>query len=460
MMEMTEDQSLNQGQAGKLYAYLVAFVAAGGGFLFGFDLNIIGSGMVFVKDQFNLDPTQLGFATGSAILGCIAGPFLGVWLGDRLGRKNCLFLAALLFAISAIGSALPRSIIEFNIYRIIGGVGIGFSSVIAPMYIAEIAPAAKRGRLVLVYQLAITLGAMLGVILAYILADRLAANIGWRWMFGSEVIPVVFFVIFLTMAPRSPRWLAEKNRYDEALVVLTKINGPQKAQEEMAEIKASISEETGTFAEVFEPGYRYALLIAVILAFLNNLTGWSCVAYYLPILFQKAGFPDPAEAIGKSVILMICNTLLTFVVIALVDRVGRKKLWIYGSAMMIFSTLFMGYVFQAEITGNLVVLALLLVLIPHAVALGPLPWLMISELFPTRIRARAVGIATVCLWIGGYMGTQLFPMLNSWFESKNLPGGTYWIFTILCVLSLIFGIKMLPETKNRTLEEIARSWKK
>ena len=256
MMEMTEDQSLNQGQSGNFYVYLVAFVASIGGFLFGFDLNIIGSGMIFVKDQFNLDPTQLGFTTGSAILGCIAGPFLGVWLGDRLGRKNCLFLAALLFAISAIGSALPRTILEFNIYRIIGGLGIGFSSVVAPMYIAEIAPADKRGRLVLMYQLAITLGAMIGVVLAYILAETLAANIGWRWMFGTEVIPVVFFVIFLTMAPRSPRWLAEKDRYEEALAVLTKINGRQKAQEEIVEIKSSIAEETGTFAEVFAPGYR------------------------------------------------------------------------------------------------------------------------------------------------------------------------------------------------------------
>jgi len=278
-------------------------------------------------------------------------------------------------------------------------------------------------------------------------------------MFGSEAIPVVLFVIFLTMAPRSPRWLVEMNRHNEALAVLTKINGRQKAQEEMEGIKASIAEETGTFAEVFEPGYRYALLIAVGLAFFANLTGWSCVAYYLPILFQKAGFLDPAEAIGKSVLLMTCNTLFTFVAIALIDRVGRKKLWICCSAAMIFSTLCMGIIFQANITGYLVVLAVFLVLIPHAVALGPLPWLMISELFPTRIRARAVGIATVCVWIGGYIGTQLFPMLNSFFESKNLPGGTYWIFTLLCVFSLIFGIKMLPETKGRTLEEIARSWK-
>ena len=328
------------------------------------------------------------------------------------------------------------------------------------MYIAEISPAAKRGRLVLMYQLAITLGAMIGVVLAYILAETLAANISWRWMFGSEAIPVVLFVIFLTMTPRSPRWLAETSRHEEALAVLTKINGSQKAKEEIEEIEASIAEETGTFAEVFEPGYRSALLVAVGLAFFANLTGWSCVAYYLPLLFQKAGFPDPAEAIGKSVILMTCNTLLTFVAIALIDRAGRKKLWIFGSTMMIFSTIFMGYVFQAGITGNLIVLAVLLVLIPHAVALGPLPWLMISELFPTRIRARAVGIATVCVWIGGYIGTQLFPMLNKFFEGKNLPGGTYWIFTILCVLSLIFGIKLLPETKGRTLEEIARSWKR
>jgi len=249
----------------------------------------------------------------------------------------------------------------------------------------------------LMYQLAITLGAMLGVVLAYILADTLAANIGWRWMFGSEVIPVVLFVIFLMMAPRSPRWLAQNKQDEEALAVLTKINGSEIAKNELEEIKASISEETGSFAEVFEPGYRYALLIAVILAFLNNLTGWSCVAYYLPILLQKAGFPDPAEAIGQSVLLMVCNTLLTFVVIALVDRAGRKKLWIFGSAMMIFSTLLMGIVFQANITGSLVVVAVLLVMIPHAVALGPLPWLMISELFPTRIRASRRHCHCLCL---------------------------------------------------------------
>ena len=262
------------------------------------------------------------------------------------------------------------------------------------------------------------------------------------------------------MVPHSPRWLAGKNRNDEALAVLTKINGPEKAQTELNEITTSISEETGTLSEVFQPGIRYALLIGIILAFLNNWTGWSCVAYYMPILFQKAGFPDPAQAIKQSVTLMICNTALTFVAIALVDKVGRRILWILGSSAMILAVTFMGIVFQTGMTGGIVVFALVLVLIPHAVALGPLPWLMISELFPTRIRARAVGIATICVWVAGYTGAQFFPMLNSFFEGHGLPGGTYWIFTALCIFSFIFGLRMLPETKGRTLEEIAESWKR
>ena len=447
-------------QAGKSYVYLVSFVAAVGGFLFGMDLNIIGSAMVFLKEQFQLDPGQIGFTAGSALLGCVFGPILGVLLGDKLGRKRCLYLAALLFAISAVGTALPETLGQFNFFRFIGGLGVGFSSVVAPMFIAEISPAVRRGRLVLMYQLAITLGAMLGVITAWILAATLADTISWRWMFGSELVPCAIFVVLLLYVPRSPRWLAEQGHADEALVVLTRINGPERAARELAEINASVSKETGTFGELLAPAYRLALLVGIILAFLNNWTGWSCVAYYQQIILQKAGFTEPAEAIGASVVAMVANVVLTLISIWLVDRWGRKPMWVWGSAAMICSTLLMGIIIQLNLPPMLAVVGVVLVLIPHAVALGPLPWLMISELFPTRIRARAVGIATICVWVAGYTGTQFFPMLGSFFESRGLPGAVYWVFSAICVFSLIFGIKLLPETKGRTLEEIAASWRK
>lgn len=448
----------DERHAGKAYVFLVAFVAAIGGFLFGVDLNIIGSALVFLKDEFQLDPSQMGFTVSSALLGCVFGPLLAVLLGDPLGRKRCLYVTALLFAISAVGTALPRTIGEFNFFRFVGGLGIGFSSVIEPMYIAEISPVAKRGRLVLMYQLAITVGAMLGVVAAWLIAATLPETTSWRWMFGSTLVPCAIFVVLLPFVPHSPRWLAEKGRFDEALAVLTRINGSVRAACELAEIKASIAEESGTIAELFQPPYRRALLVGIILALLNNWTGWSCVAYYQQIILQKAGFTEPAEAIGASIIAMLANVVLTLVSIGLVDSWGRRPMWIWGSIAMCFATLLMGLIIQANLPPAFAVLGIVLVLIPHAVALGPLPWLMISELFPTRIRARAVAIATICVWIAGYSGTQLFPMWGDALEAKGWPGAVYWVFTIVCVFSTLFGVKLLPETKGRSLEEIAASW--
>ena len=321
-------------QTGPQFTYLIALIAALGGFLFGYDLNIIGAAMIYLREQFTMSPWLFGFSTGSAIFGCIFGPFLAMFLGNPWGRKRCLFLAAALFFVSAVGSAFPETLAGvtgdpvwgFNIYRILGGVGIGLSSVLAPMYIAEIAPAERRGRLVLMYQLAITIGAMLGFLFTAACANWIAdTNLNWRWMFGSEALPAVLFAILLIMVPRSPRWLAEKGLDDESLKVLTRVNGPQRAGEILREIRESIDAESGRFSELFKPGIRYALLIACILAVFANWTGWSSIAYYLPTLMQMGGYPDPADAISSSLALFLLNMLLTFVAIATVDRWGRKK---------------------------------------------------------------------------------------------------------------------------------------
>ena len=426
-MPIHDDQQSHQPNP--RYTYIVALVAALGGFLFGYDLNIIGAAMIYLREQFAMSPWLFGFSTGSAIIGCIFGPFLAMVLGNSWGRKRCLYLAAGLFFVSALGSAFPETLSGvtgdpvwgFNIYRILGGLGIGFSSVLAPMYIAEIAPAERRGRLVLMYQLAITIGAMLGFLFTAACANWIAdTNLNWRWMFGSEALPAVLFAFLLIMVPRSPRWLAEKGLDDESLEVLTRVNGPERAGEILREIRKSIDAESGSFLELFKPGIRYALLIACILAVFNNWTGWSSIAYYLPTLMQMGGYPDPADAISSSMALFLLNMLLTFVAIATVDRWGRKKLWILGSVWMIFSTMIVGYIFYAGMTGPIVIGGILLIIIPHAIALGPLPWLMLSELFPTRIRTWGTGVATTVLWTGAWVGASLFPLILDQSE-KSIP---------------------------------------
>jgi MFS transporter, SP family, arabinose:H+ symporter len=442
-------------QAKKGFAFLVAFIAAAGGFLFGYDLHIITAGQIFWRNFFQLTDAGFGFATSSAILGCIGGPFLGGWMSDRFGRRATLIFAGSLFGISAIGVALSQTISIFNVFRITGGLGVGLASIASPMYIAEIAPARIRGRLCLMYQMAITVGSTSAALVGY----GLSFGGHWRWMFGSMVVPVIAFIICLCRVPESPRWLAEADRNEEALDVLTKIDGPEAAQKEMSEIKASLALEQGKYSELFAPGLRMALVIAVLLAFFNNLTGWSGIAYYLPVIFQKGGYSDPSRAILNMLILNVFNMLFTLVCIWLVDRTGRRPLWIRTSTLMIFSLTFAGLAFQLQWTGPVIILVIIFCSIPHHLGLGPLPWLMMSELFPTRLRARGVAVSTTILWMGGFVGPMLFPIIAG-FSERHIGSIAliFALFAVICIFSIIFGLKLLPETKGRSLEDIAKSW--
>ena len=303
-----------------LHIFFISFVAALGGFLFGYDLVVISGAVLFLKKQFALTSAGLGFATASAILGCIAGPLVGGWLSDRVGRKKALLIANALFAVSAIGTALPRTIDEFNFFRVIGGIGCGLASVASPMYIAEIAPAVIRGRLMLMYQLAIVVGAFASTMVAYFLSFHEA----WRWMFASELVPVLIFGVLLLLIPRSPRWLVQKGRLEEAREVLEGIDGPERSEAVLKEIQESILEESGTYSELLQPGIRTAFLVAILLAVFNQWTGWTFIAYYLPILFQKAGFEEASEAIFQYLVVNGINIILTLVSLWLVDRVGPK----------------------------------------------------------------------------------------------------------------------------------------
>ena len=455
--------SQNSEQSSMVYIYLVSFVAAIGGFLFGYDLDIMAPAQLYLRSEFALNDAQWGFAVSSAVLGCIAGPFLGAWLCDWLGRKSTLIVAAILFGVSAIGSALCKDITTFYIYRIIGGVGVGLASVASPIYIAEMAPAKFRGRLGLLYQLAIVIGSLGGVVVAYFLAKHLAEHLSWRWMFASEMIPVMLFGLFLFFVPRSPRWLAKVNRNEEAMAVLTRINGIDQATLELKEINESISKEkdTGTFSELLKPGIRMALLVGILLAIFGNLTGFTAIGYYMPTLFQMAGFEEKSGAILQMLILCIVVVFLTLLAIWLVDRVGRRKLWNITSIAMIFGLTLAGVAFHFKITGPFILVVIFMCAWPHCIGLGPLPWLMMSEIQPTRIRAKAVSITTTFTWIAMFACAQFFPFFVKF--SEKIFGSIIGIFLMyagVCILSLLFGWKMLPETKNKSLEEIADLWLK
>jgi sugar porter (SP) family MFS transporter len=441
------------------YVFFLSFVAAMGGFLFGYDLVMISGAQIYLREQFHLGPAAFGFATSSALLGCMLGPTLGAKLCDRLGRKSILWLAAVLFTAGAVGTALPKDMATFNAFRIVGGIGVGLASLASPMYIAEIAPARIRGQLGIMYQLAITIGCLAATVVAYGLARSLPAEVSWRWMFASIVVPVLVFAILLLFVPQSPRWLAEQGRDDEALRVLADIDPRRDPELELKEIRSSLSRQSGSIRELLQPGIRNALFIGITLALLNNWTGWTSVAFYLPTLFQRAGYAEASSAIGQNIIVQVANVLLTLIAIRLVDRWGRRPLWLTASAAMSICLLAAGLVFKFQITGPLVLVVIMMCMAPHSIGLGPLPWLMMSEIYPTRIRARAVAISTTFLWLAGFSGPYAFPILDA--ASRKAIGsgaGVFWLYSMICIFSLLWGLKFLPETKGRSLEDIGKLW--
>lgn len=441
--------------------FTLAFTAAVGGFLFGYDLSLIGAANVFLKEQFHLTEEMLGFTTASAALGCIFGPFLGAWLCDAIGRERTMIVATLLLAVGAIITALTQTIALFNVFRIIGGVGVGLCSVASPMYIAEIAPARMRGSLGIMYQLAIVVGSTAAPLVAYGLVRFLPDTVSWRWMFGSQMVVVVFFAMFLFLLPHSPRWLARQGRFDEARKVLIQVHGSEGADAELIEIRHSLAQEVGGLRELFRPGLRFALLIGLCLAFFNNWTGWSAMGGYIPLLLEMAGVEQRHVAILQFSLTYLAMAVMTVASMKLIDRVGRRPLWIVASILMAVVTAVTGTVFHFQVHGPLVLVVIILCTVPHGLALGGLPWLMMSELFPTRVRAQAVAVTTTFLWVVIYTCAQLFPMLIGWSQRYlGSPAGAFWVFTLVCICSTLFGWSMLPETKGRTLEEIARSWHK
>ena len=445
-----------EGQASPLYIYAISLMAAVGGFLFGYDLQIISGAVLYLRNEFHLNATQEAVALGSATAGCLLGPLLGIWLADsRLGRKWSLMLAAALFLISALGTAFPRNFLHFNVYRLIGGAGVGLASVVSPMYIAEISPARIRGRLVSLNQFAIVFGAFLASLAALYFSKNFSPDVSWRWMFGSECLPILFLMTGLLFIPRSPRWLVHKHRIEEATGVLTKINGRPQAQTEIRAIEESLAGDPGTWRELFQPGLRIALLVAVGLAFFQQWTGVSTMIMYGPIIFEKAGFRDPSEAIGQLVFLNVWNIACTVTAVMVVDKLGRRPLLLWGTAGMLIGQLIMGTLFYFDLRGVYVVIAFYFCLGTFVTSLAPLAWLIMSEVFPTRIRARGMSIGSFTVWISTFSSLLfLGPFMHGLEERFGTPAGAFWCFAAVCAVAWLFSYKLVPETKGKTLEEL------
>jgi sugar porter (SP) family MFS transporter len=445
------------------YVFFVCLVASLGGLLFGYDTAVISGAIGFLQTRFALDPKWTGWAASSALVGCIMGVSVSGMLNDWFGRKKVLIAAGVLFLISAIGTALPRNLAEFIIYRIVGGIGVGAASITSPMYIAEISPARIRGRMVSVNQFAIVLGMLVVYFVNYFIAEQGAdewnVQFGWRWMFGSEAVPVILFLALLFLVPESPRWLTKQNRGDEALAVLAKVNGRETAKKELAAIKDAIAHETGSITQLFLPGMRIVLVIGVVLAVLQQVTGINVFLYYAPEIFKKLG-SGTNIALLETVVVGAVNLGFTVFAIWTVDRLGRKPLMVIGAAGMGISLFAMGLAAYYQKTEVWVLIFILSYIASFALSIGPVTWVILSEIFPTQIRGRAMSIATFCLWSANFVVSQTFPMMNDnkWLVDKFHRGFPFWLYGALCAVLVVFVWVFVPETKGKTLEEIERHW--
>ena len=441
------------------YTYLVCLIAAFGGLLFGYDTAVIAGAIGYLKLKFDLSPMLTGWAASSAIWGCIFGTLFAGRLSDKYGRKKVLLLSGLLFTISALGSAIPDNLTQFVIARFIGGLGVGSASMLSPLYISEIAPAKIRGMLVTLYQLAIVFGINIIYIVNYLIVNahdqEWNVQFGWRYMLGSEGIPAILFFLLLFFVPESPRWLVKENRSEDARKILNKINALDEARRILKEIKESVNEEKGNFMDLFKSGIRMAILIGSVLALFSQITGINAIIYYAPEIFKQVGFGSES-ALFQTMIIGFVNMLFTVVAIRLIDYWGRRTLLIWGVSGMIFCLFAMGLFFYFEISSGPLLLIFILGFIgSFASSLGPIPWVMISEIFPTKIRGTAMSFSIVILWLGVVLVTQFFPVLLVLFGGAY----TFWIFMINALILLIFTLIIIPETKQKTLEEIQEIWK-
>jgi MFS transporter, SP family, xylose:H+ symportor len=454
----------NTDQGSELYVAMLSAVAALGGLLFGYDTAVIAGAIGFLRSHFSLDAASTGWAASSALVGCLVGAGIAGFIADRVGRKKALLLAAVLYTVSGVWSAIPATITEFSFARILGGIGIGTASVVCPLYIAEISPAGRRGRLVTFNQLAIVCGILVVYFVNYFIAglgdEAWNASTGWRWMFGSAVAPAALFFILTLFIPESPRWLVERGRIDEAAKTLRRVGGGARGDAEISAIQAALEEEPVSAAGLLKPGLRTAFLIGAVLAVLQQVTGINVFMYYAPEIFKQLG-SGTDTALLETISIGGVNLIFTLVALRMVDRLGRKPIMIMGASGMALSLAGFGLAAYNNIHEAWVVVFVLGFIAFFAMSLGPVVWLIIAEVFPTRIRGRGMAVATLILWGANYVMSQTFPIINEdpWLVATFRHAFPFMLYAVFCVITILFVWLVVPETRGKTLEEIEKLWK-
>ena len=465
----TEEVAIREAQFNTAYIYAVSTVAALGGLLFGYDWVVIGGAKPFYEKYFGLtDPSQQGWAMSCALVGCLIGALVSGWLSDRFGRKRLLTAAGLVFAVSSIGTALASSFAVFVPWRIMGGFAIGMASSLSPMYIAEVAPAQFRGKLVSLNQLTIVIGILLAQVTNWLIAKPVASDatvleimqswngqVGWRWMFGVTAIPSLLFFISMFAVPESPRWLAKNGAHPMAKRVLSRIGGESYGAQALAEIEATLHEDVNRadLTSLRDPRLVRVLLLGVALAVLQQWCGINVIFNYAEEVFSAAGY-TVSDILFNIVVTGVVNLVFTFVAIGSVDRYGRRVLMLTGSAGLAIIYTCLGAFYYVHSHGVHMLVLVVAAIGCYAMSLAPVTWVVISEIFPNRIRGAAMSVAVTALWVASFILTYTFPLLNQALGAAS----TFWIYAAICVAGFFFIKARLPETKGKTLEQIEGLW--
>jgi SP family arabinose:H+ symporter-like MFS transporter len=445
-----------EGRGRNLWFLVVAAnVSALGGFLFGYDNIVISGAIGYLAKAFQLDAAGIGWAAGCALVGCLAGSAGSGWLADTIGLKKSLLICSACFAGSSVGVLFSDSLNQFVLWRILGGVGIGAASILAPMYIAEIAPSRLRGRLVTLYQLGIVLGILAAVFINMMIqrsgSEQWNQTMGWKVMFLMGVFPAILFAGAIFASLESPRWLLKMGRKSEGVAVLTKINGESIAQAESAAITQSLEHEEGRFSELFTRRYLRILFLGVVLAGLTQTSGITPVFSYLPSIFEAAGSAS-GDAFFQSVLVSLINLGFTLLALWLVDKLGRRTLLWIGTSAQTVALVSVGLFYYTGGWPLGILIGVMAFVAAHAIGNGVVCWVILSEIFPTKVRGRAMSIATTSLWVFAFLGNLAFPIMQK--EVGN--SGVFWIFGTMAFLNLLFVRSWVPETKGYTLEEIGQ----
>lgn len=450
-------------QKNSSYLLLITFVSAMGGLLFGYDWVVVGGAKPFYEVFFDItdSPYMQGWVMGSAILGCLIGVMVSGSLSDRYGRKPLMIIASLVFIVAAIGTGISDTLPWFIAYRILGGIGIGIASNLSPMYIAEVSPANVRGKFVSLNQLTVVIGILSAQLVNWLIAEPINpgedilnswnGQMGWRWMFWAGGVPAILFFTMIFIVPESPKWLGTQLKFDKSEKILTRIGGIEYAQSEVSSLRASLSEvtEMADFRLLFKGKMPKILLIGVVIAAFQQWCGINVIFNYAQEIFSAAGY-GVSDILFNIVITGVTNVIFTIVGMYTVDKLGRRSLLLFGAIGLTCIYAILGACYYFHISGMAVLVLVMLAIGCYAMTLAPITWVVISEIFPTRIRGMAMAVSTFSLWTACFVLTYTFPLLNSGLGAY----GTFWLYGIICLLGFVFVKKNLPETKGKSLEEI------